>query len=99
MKTLSKHQMIVMETLYDVATHEGGGIILKNRYHSPAHALILKGYVRKQDRFPYRPHYFITDEGRAYWSSLLTPHGADSSICPSCGHMDGYHPYECMAGE
>ncbi|HQX18253.1 MAG TPA: hypothetical protein PLA27_17680 [Anaerolineales bacterium] len=24
---------------------------------------------------------------------------ADSSICPSCGHIDGYHPPECMAGE
>ena len=24
---------------------------------------------------------------------------ADSSICLSCGHMDGYHPIWCMAGE
>jgi hypothetical protein len=77
MKTLSKHQMTVMETLYDVANHEGGGIILKNRYHSPAHALILRGYVRKVDRFPWRPHYFITDAGMAYWSSFLTRLAAD----------------------
>jgi len=28
-----------------------------------------------------------------------TPVAADSSICPSCGHIDGYHPPECMAGE
>jgi hypothetical protein len=31
--------------------------------------------------------------------SQLTPVAADSSICPSCGHIDGYHPPECMAGE
>ena len=74
---ISKHQMTVLETLYDVATHEGGGIILKNRYHSPAHALIRKGYVREQDRFPWRPHYFITDEGKAYYESLLTKDDPD----------------------
>lgn len=74
---MSKHQMTVLETLYDVATHEGGGIILKNRYHSPAHALIRKGYVREQDRFPYRPHYFITDEGMAYYQRLLTMRAVD----------------------
>lgn len=32
-------------------------------------------------------------------SSRPTQYGADSSICPSCGHMDGYHPIWCMAGE
>ncbi len=24
---------------------------------------------------------------------------ADSSVCPGCGHIDGYHPIWCMAGE
>lgn len=67
---LTKSQTIVMETLYDVVTHEGGGITLKNRYHSPAEALIRKGYVHKLDRFPYRPHYFITDAGREYWEKV-----------------------------
>jgi hypothetical protein len=69
--------MIVMETLYDVATHEGGGIVLKNKYHSPAYSLEQKGFVRQIDRFPYRPHYFITDEGRAFWERLLTQRAPD----------------------
>jgi len=82
MKKLTKSQMTVMETLYNVATHEGGGVTLSNRYHSPAHALIRKGYVRKQDRSPFRPYYFITDEGVAYWSSLLTLRVQDGAKCP-----------------
>ena len=28
-----------------------------------------------------------------------TPIPAASSICPSCGHMDGYHPEWCTADE
>ena len=24
---------------------------------------------------------------------------ADSSVCEGCGHIDGYHPIWCMAGE
>lgn len=24
---------------------------------------------------------------------------ADSSVCSGCGHIDGYHPLWCMAGE
>jgi len=28
-----------------------------------------------------------------------TQHGADSSICSGCGHIDGYHPEWCMVGE
>ena len=87
---MSKHQMTVLETLYDVATHEGGGIILKNRYHSPAHALIRKGYVREQDRFPWRPLYFITEAGMAYWSSLLTQDAAE--LANTSGEIDPTSP-------
>ena len=28
-----------------------------------------------------------------------TPIPAASSVCPSCGHMDGYHPEWCMADD
>ena len=28
-----------------------------------------------------------------------TQRRADSSICAGCGHMDGYHPVWCEAGE
>ena len=90
-----------METLYDVATHEGGGIILKNRYHSPAHALIRLGFVREVDRFPYRPHYFITKKGFAYWESLLTPVAVDGLTCSRCGENQPYENglcWNCLDG-
>lgn len=35
----------------------------------------------------------------AGWQPAQQTVAADSSICPSCGHIDGYHPPECMAGE
>ena len=38
------------------------------------------------------------DESHCVYSAQQTV-AADSSICPSCGHIDGYHPPECMAGE
>lgn len=67
-----------METLYDVATHEGGGIVLKNKYHSPAYSLEKKGFVRQIDRFPYRPHYIITEAGLAYWRAFQQSFAPDS---------------------
>jgi hypothetical protein len=69
---LTKPQTTVLATLYDVATHEGGGIVLKNRYHSAAHALIRKGLARKIERGIYRPHYIITPEGMNYWIAQTT---------------------------
>lgn len=59
-----------METLYDVSTHEGGAIMLKNKYHSPAYALEQKGFIRQIDRFPYRPLYIITQDGITYWETF-----------------------------
>jgi hypothetical protein len=69
---ITKPQTQVLTTLYDVATHEGGGIVLKNRYHSAAHALIRKGFVRKIDRGLYRPLYILTSEGMKYWTAHTT---------------------------
>lgn len=78
---ITKPQTQVLTTLYDVATHEGGGVVLKNRYHSAAHALIRKGFVRKIDRGLYRPQYIITPEGIKYWSSYLaTEHRMPQSL-------------------
>lgn len=57
-----------MVTLYDVATHEGGTIILKNRYHSAAHALIRRGWVEKFQEGFFRPRYKITNEGFQVWA-------------------------------
>lgn len=65
MKALSLKQGTLLTTLHDVATHEGGYIIIKNRYHSTAEALIRRGLAEKLDRFPYRPGYKITPAGMA----------------------------------
>lgn len=73
---LSQPQITVLNTLYDVATHEGGGITLANRYHSAARALIRKGLARKVERGLYRPHYFITPAGRQYWTQRFAPQSA-----------------------
>jgi len=42
---------------------------------------------------PYSCEPWLDDDGS------LTQHGADSSICSGCGHIDGYHPEWCMVGE
>lgn len=69
MPIITKSQETVLETLYDVATHEGGWIILKNKYHSPAAALIRRGYVEKSQTGFERPHYIITQAGFEYWKN------------------------------
>lgn len=63
MAQLTAAQRTVLITLLDVATHEGGWIILKNQYHSAAAALIRKGYAEKQDNGFFRPRYKITEAG------------------------------------
>jgi hypothetical protein len=60
---LTKAQQTVLRTLADVAKHEGGYIILKNKYHSAAAALVRRGLVEKVDRDLYRPLYIITPAG------------------------------------
>ncbi len=65
MKPMTPKQQGLLRTLHDVATHEGGWIIVKNSYHSPAAALIRRGLAEQQDRFPYRPGYKITPAGVA----------------------------------
>lgn len=67
---LTKHQLALLRTLADVAEHEGGEIILKNQYHSAAHALMRRGWVSQTDRFPYRPTYQITPAGLAAWKEM-----------------------------
>jgi len=64
---LTAAQTTVLRDLADVATHEGGGIILKNRFHSAAATLMRRGWVAQTDRFPYRPTYSITPAGLAAW--------------------------------
>jgi hypothetical protein len=66
MPAITRAQQIVLTTLYDVATHEGGPIILKNRYHSAAAALMRRGLVEQLDRWPYRPGYQLTAAGLAH---------------------------------
>lgn len=68
---LSKAQSVLLATLYDVATHEGGWIIIKNRYHSAAAALMRRGLVEQLDRAPYRPVYRITEQGKAEQAAQL----------------------------
>jgi hypothetical protein len=38
-------------------------------------------------------------EGCPVYAAVQQTVVAYSSVCPSCGHIDGYHPPECMAGE
>jgi hypothetical protein len=73
MTDLTPAMQVVMLTLYDVATHEGGQIILKNRYHSPAARLVVRGLVVKTDRFPYRPGYELTPAGIEFMQKEPTP--------------------------
>jgi hypothetical protein len=72
MPTITPAQQIVLTTLYDVATHEGGHIILKNRYHSAAAALMRRGLVEQLDRFPYRPGYKLTAAGVVHMQGITT---------------------------
>lgn len=68
--TPTKAQRIVLVCLADVAANEGGHIILRNRYHSAAAALVRRGYVEKIDRDLYRPLYIITPAGLKAWRSV-----------------------------
>jgi hypothetical protein len=56
--------------LADVAANEGGHIILKNRYHGAAAALVRRGYVEKIDRDLCRPLYIITAAGLEAWKRI-----------------------------
>lgn len=72
MPGISKAQNVVLVTLYDIAIHEGGWCILKNKYHSAAAALMRRGLVEQQYRAPYRPVYRITEQGKAYQAEHST---------------------------
>lgn len=62
----TKAQRTVLIGLWDVATHENRPVILKNKYHSAAMALVRLGLVNKIDRGFYRPLYELTEAGREY---------------------------------
>ena len=70
MRNITPAQQIVLTTLHDVATHEGGLIILKNRYHSAAAALVRRGLVEKVDRWPYRPGYQLSAAGLVHMQGV-----------------------------
>jgi DNA-binding MarR family transcriptional regulator len=77
-ENLTQAQRTVLETLYDVSTHEGGAKTLKNRYHSAAMALIRHGFVVKHQRDFYRPRYEITEAGKAFWRECAPESAAES---------------------
>ena len=73
---VTQAQWIVLQTLNDVHEFEGDiDIVLKNRYHSAAAALVRSGCVTKRDCFPYRPRYQITEAGQKLWSSVQNLYG------------------------
>jgi hypothetical protein len=77
-ENLTQTQRTVLETLYDVSTHEGGAKTLKNRFHSAAMALIWRGLVVKHDRDIYRPVYEITEAGKAFWREYAPESATES---------------------